>query len=107
MQSDLLSDVSIAKAAAGIAGAFVSLNFLEGTMSQKLVLACGGSLMSYFFSTQTALYLGMKDAEGMIGFLIGMFGMAIASKVFEVIKNADTQAILSRFWSWLERKWGA
>lgn len=107
MQPEVTTDISIAKALAGIAGAFVSLNFMQGSVPQRLVLAVGGAAMSYFFSTPASRYLGMADAEGMIGFLIGMFGMAIASKVYEVIAAMDAKALAVDVWAWVKRKWGA
>ena len=107
MQSDFLSDINIAKAAAGVAGSFVSLSFIDGTRKQKLFLATGGALMSYFFSTQVAIYFNMQNAEGVIGFLIGMFGMAISAKIYEVIKAADAKELSGDMWAWLKRKWGA
>ena len=49
----------------------------------------------------------MQNAEGMIGFLIGMFGMAISAKIYEVIKAADAKELAGDVWVWLKRKWGA
>lgn len=107
MPSEPFADISIAKACAGIAGAFVSLNFMKGPLLQRLTLAAGGALMSYFFSTGAASTLNMRDAEGMIGFLIGMFGMALTAKVYEVIQALDGKVISSDVWGWVKRKWGA
>jgi len=107
MQLDPLGELSLAKLAAGIAGSFVSLRFLSGTPAQLLMLAVGGTSLSYFASTPAAIWLNMQNAEGMVGFLIGMFGMAILSKVFEVIQSADAKVIAADIWEWIKRKWGA
>ena len=101
MQTDSLADISIAKLVAGIAGSFVSLKFMAGTLGQRFVLAIGGAALSYFGSTPTSSWLGLQSAEGLVGFLIGMFGMAISSKVYEVISALDAKGISSDLRGWL------
>jgi hypothetical protein len=39
--------------------------------------------------------------------LIGLFGMAIMAKVYEVILMADAKQIAAETWAWIKRKWGS
>jgi len=95
--TESVQDISIVKLIAGAAGAFVSLRFIQGTKTEKGIMAIGGSAMSYFGTTPTTDYLHMASAEGLIGFLIGLFGMAIVSKLYEVIQVIDAPAVAKRF----------
>ena len=94
---DPISEISWFKVAAGTAGAFVSLRFIQGTKTEKGIMAVGGSAMSYFGASPMADYLHMVTAEGLIGFMIGLFGMAIVSKLYEVIQAVDAYAVAKRF----------
>lgn len=102
-----MGEFSIAKLLAGIAGSFVSLRFMSGTLIQRMTLAVGGAAMSYYATTPFAYWVGAQNAEGLVGFFIGMFGMAIASKAYEIIQLADAKMMAADVWEWVKRKWGA
>lgn len=89
-------DISYWKLFAGAVGAFVSLRFIQGTKTEKGIMACGGSALSYFGTTPASDYLHIGNSEGLIGFLIGLFGMAIVSKFYEVIQAVDGPLIAKR-----------
>lgn len=69
---------------AGVAGACFSLAFLKGTWPERIAMAVGGSLLSYYATPAAALRLGLPD--GLTGFLLGLFGMAVCGKVWEGIQ---------------------
>ena len=100
-------DISFFKLAAGIAGAVVSLRFVQGTYMERVTMAVGGAALSYFATTPLSEWLAAPKAEGVIGFFIGLFGMAIVSKVYEVIQLLDAKQIATDVWETLKRKWGA
>lgn len=100
-------DVHVFKLVAGVAGAAVSLRFVQGTWPERLIMAAGGAALSYFASDLIARWLSVPDALGLVGFLTGLFGMAIVSKVYEVIQMLDARRIASDTWETLKRKWGA
>ena len=102
-----LQDFSIAKLLAGVAGSVVSLRFVQGTITERAFMGIGGAALSYYASTPAAQWVGVKDAEGLVGFLIGLFGMAIMAKVYEVIQSADATKIAMDGWETIKRKWGA
>ena len=105
--ADPTPDFSIAKLAAGLAGSVVSLRFVQGTIPERIFMGIGGAALSYYASTPAAQWVGIKDAEGLVGFLIGLFGMAIMAKVYEVILVTDAKMIASDLWTSVKRKWGA
>lgn len=100
-------DVSVLKLIAGIAGAVVSLRFVQGTWVERMVMALGGAALSYFASDPVAKWLAAPEALGLVGFFIGLFGMAIVSKVYEVIQLIDAKEVAGDVWAAVKRKWGA
>ena len=100
-------DFSLVKLAAGVAGAVVSLRFVQGTFFERLTMAIGGAALSYFATSPLAEWLGAAKSEGVIGFFIGLFGMAIVSKIYEVIQMVDAKQVAADTWRMVKRKWGA
>lgn len=105
--ADAAPDFSIAKLMAGVCGALVSLRFVQGTAVERACMGVGGAALSYYATTPAAQWANAGDAEGLVGFLIGLFGMAIMSKVYEVILLADAKQIASDAWTAIKRKWSA
>ncbi len=77
---------------AGIAGALVSMNFLQGTWPARLFTAFCGAVLSFYAAAHIARVISIP--EGLAGFLLGMFGMAIASRCWEWIQAAP----IAEFW---------
>lgn len=107
MPADNLADLSVAKLASGVAGALVSMRFLPGTWPERLTMGAGGATLSYFATAPLAGWLSTPRAEGLVGFLVGLFGMALMSKIFEVIELLDAKQIAADVWLWARRKWNA
>lgn len=91
-------DPSLSKIIAGVAGAFVSLRFVQGSAMERGSMAVGGAVVSYYATSPAALWMGMTNAEGLVGFLIGLFGMAIIAKVYEAIHALDAPRMASDTW---------
>ena len=70
-------------------------------------MAIGGAALSYFASDPVAVWLNVPQALGLVGFLIGLFGMAIVAKVYEVLQLLDAKQIATDIWETVKRKWGA
>jgi hypothetical protein len=100
-------DLSVGKLIAATCGALVSLRFVTGTIPERICMAGGGAAFSYYASTPAAIWLGMSNAEGLVGFLIGLFGMAVMAKIYEVIQLTDATKIASDAVEAIKRKWGA
>ena len=71
--------------AAGIGGALLSMKFLQGSWTERVFLACGGALFSFYAAPSLSRVSGMP--EGLSGFLLGLFGMAVVSKGWEVLQS--------------------
>lgn len=71
------------KAAPGVVGALVALRWMPGTPFQRATAFLGGAAASYYGTDH--LVHALELSPGFTGFLLGLFGMAIASKVFEAI----------------------
>jgi hypothetical protein len=76
---------------AGIAGAAVSMRYLQGSPKAKLTMAAGGALMAYYASPYLSQRVGLP--EGLTGFLLGMFGMAVVSRAWVSIEQAPVAAL--------------
>ena len=68
---------------AGVVGACASLAFMRGPWSERILMAVGGAIVSYYAAPWLASRAGLP--EGLSGFLLGLFGMAICAKVWEVL----------------------
>jgi len=70
-------------------------------------MAVGGGALSFFASPMITEWLSMPRAQGLVGFMTGLFGMAIVSKVYEVIQLMDAKMISAEVVKWAKRKWKA
>ena len=83
----------IAHAAPGVIGSLIALPFLQGTWPVRLAMVTGGCALSFFGTIPLAKYLGMAEAQGLVGFFVGLFGMAIVSKVYELVHTFNASAV--------------
>ena len=100
-------EASLVKIISGVVGALVSLKFIQGTWLEKSFMALGGSCLSYFATSPIANWLNIENTEGLIGFIVGLFGMAIVAKIYELIQVIDAKQVVGIFLDWLARKWRA
>ncbi len=100
-------EVGLVKIISGVIGALVSLRFVQGTWLEKSFMALGGSCLSYFATSPIAKWLDINNTEGLIGFIIGLFGMAIVAKIYELIQVIDAKQAMGIFLDWLAKKWRA
>lgn len=96
-------DVFAAKLA-GVAGALVSMRFLQGTWPQRIGTAICGALISFYAAPYVAARVGIP--EGLSGFLLGLFGMAIASRFWEWIQTTPIAGVWQIVIDWLKKKAG-
>lgn len=95
---DFHFDALMAKLA-GVAGALISMRFLQGTFWSRVTMALAGSVLSYYAAAYVSQKTGLP--EGLSGFLMGFFGMAIVSKAWEWLQTAPLGQIAT---GWLTRK---
>ena len=80
------------KVAPGAVGALFSTRWMVGTKTEKLVMLGAGTALSYFGTPNVSHWSGLN--EGFTGFLLGLFGMAIAAKVNETWEHFELGTIL-------------
>lgn len=89
----------LAKAAPGLIGSILALRWINGTPLQRIATAVGGASGSYYGADWLAELTGIQG--GFAAWLLGLFGMAIAHKVFEGIAGMDigkrVDKILAKF----------
>lgn len=106
MAEPIFSSISISKFTAGVLGALVSMSFVKGTWQQKLVMAIGGVILSYYGTPFIVTYFGLTAAEGLVGFLLGSLGMSVMQKAFETIQAVRGHAIVATIGDWVKKKLG-
>lgn len=91
--------------AGSLFGAIVSMRFLQGSSGMKVLLACGGFLAAVFVTPILTDWLGVVKPTvlGGASFVVGLYGMAIASEINTFIKSGFIQTWIKSF---LERKAG-
>jgi hypothetical protein len=82
----------------GVLGAMVSIRYLQGSWKARISTATSGAFVAYYATPYLSTVLGAP--EGLMGFLVGMFGMAIVSRTWEALQMAPIpalwQAVLDR-----------
>jgi len=88
----------------GVAGAIVSMRFLTGTWPERLFTALCGAITSFFITPYLSEKIGLP--AGLTGFLVGLFGMAIASRMWEWVQTTPVAALWNIALDWVRRKGG-
>lgn len=86
---------------AGLVGAVISTRFLQGTFPERCFMALSGAAISFYTAPYVSKTTGLP--EGLAGFLLGLFGMAIVSKAWEYWQSAPIGLYVN---DWLRRKFG-
>lgn len=82
----------VTKVAPGAIGALFSTRWIRGTTTEKLVMLGAGTALSYFGTADVSHWSGLN--VGFTGFLLGLFGMAIAAKMNETWEHFELGIIL-------------
>lgn len=99
-------DPAVTKIAASLAGAAVSLRFIQGSAWERVAMFVGAAAASYLGSGWVSMQLHMRDAEGLVGLLLGLYSMPIVAKGYESITLVNTSAIAAKVAARLERWFG-
>ena len=93
-------------AAPGIIGALVAIPFTQGPLLMRASMFMGGASLSYFGAVPLAVAMGMTSGAGLAGFVLGLFGMSIASKVYEGIATFATADVSKAVIDWIRKRLG-
>jgi hypothetical protein len=98
----------LSDAAPGIVGSALSLRWIPGTWLTKAAMWAGGCTMSVVGGKQFAQLMHMSGDGGvsLAGFLLGLFSMAVVSKLFDAISAFDSADISRTAMSAVKRKLG-
>ncbi|KUZ35284.1 hypothetical protein [Burkholderia territorii] len=84
----------------GAIGSLIALRFIGDGLTgrQKAVSFVAGAAVSYFIGPAIVTWFAITDggAQQAIGFLVGLFGLAIAKELFKEINDADFLGALKR-----------
>ena len=87
-------DPEITKHAPGLLGSLVAVFLIKDTWSRRLVLLIAGVAAAAYGAPHVSLRSG-ADAE-LAGFLTGLFSMAVAAKLIEVIDAVKPSDLIDR-----------
>lgn len=71
----------------GVVGALVSMKFVKGTFRERVIMAIGGAAFSFYATDFIVGKLSLPP--GLAGFLLGLFGMSILSRLWEWLQTSD------------------
>ncbi|UQN68264.1 holin [Burkholderia multivorans] len=84
----------------GAIGSLIALGFIgEGlTRKQKVASFLSGAAVAYYGGPLIVVWFAIGDngAQQAIGFLVGLFGLAVTKELFKEINNADFIGALKR-----------
>jgi hypothetical protein len=84
---------------AGVAGALTSIRFVSGSLFERVLMVIGGAFFSLYATEWVAQWLSLP--HGLTGFLLGLFGMSVLSRVWEWVQS--TNAVSGFLDAWLNR----
>lgn len=82
----------VGKALPGAVGSLIALAWMKAPWPRKVVMWASGAALSYFAASSAATWANTN--EGLAGFLLGLFGMAVVDKVFKTWESFDATALL-------------
>lgn len=101
-------DPTLTKVIPAALGAMVSLRFVQGTLAERALMAAGGVSLAYYATPVSSefLRLGTSEGVGLVGFVIGLFGMVLVAKVYEAVQGIDAKAVATDLVDALKKRLG-
>lgn len=94
-------DPNVTKAAPGAVGALIALHFIRGpTWRHNAIAFLGGCACAWFGVDNAVRWTGA--GAGLSGFVLGLFGMAVVSKLHEAIVEFKPGELITG----ILKKWG-
>lgn len=91
----------------GVAGSVLALFFLRRPPLMLAGMFLGGCMLSFFATPWLAAWMevGIKG-EGLIGFLVGMFGMTTVAKTYDLIEVMEVGQIWKAIIDFVRKRLG-
>lgn len=99
-------DGVLAKLFTSLAGSLVSLKFIRGTWTERVLLCFGGAVLSYHATPLITKYFEVPSAEGLVGFALGLFGMALMAKIYEAVEYIDLKPVVDMLMDLVKKRIG-
>lgn len=96
----MIDSNDVARHAPGVLGSLAALLWIKDSWPRRVGYVVAGSAASHYASPMAALLLNTD--QGLAGFLIGLFSMAITAKIFETIEAVQAGQLIDR----LLKRWG-
>lgn len=77
----------------GIAGSALALFFMRRPPFILAGIFLGGCLVSLYATNWVAKFFEMDNADGFVGFVIGVFGMALIGKIHDTIEAVSPSEV--------------
>lgn len=84
----------IARHAPGLLGAITATLWIKDTWPRRIAYVVAGAAASHYAAPQVAGWTGTDIA--LAGFLVGLFSMAVAAKVFETVESVKASDLVDR-----------
>jgi hypothetical protein len=88
--------------APGVAGSAIALFFMRRPPWSLVGIFIGGCLLAFFGTKWVSVWAGMESADGLVGFLLGLFGMALIAKIHDTIEAISP----TELWDAIRKKVG-
>jgi hypothetical protein len=92
----------VAHKLSGPAGGLVAMMFLRDTWPKRFAMAAAACPLSWYGAP--VLVQWMPINEGLAGFLLGLFGMSIVSKIFDAWQGVSLGPTIQAWLDWMKPK---
>lgn len=83
-----------ARHAPGLIGSVVALLWVRDTWKRSVACVGGGMASSYYVSPSVVVWTSADPS--LAGFLVGLFSVAVAAKLFETIDAVQPRSVIDR-----------
>lgn len=95
--------VKLAAVISGTFGAAVSMAVIKGPIWYRLTLFAGGLVAAAFVTPLIVNTFDLGKSENAVAFLVGMFGMSIASAVIRTVQEVNFDSLSAQLRAWFGR----
>jgi hypothetical protein len=91
----------------GVAGSVLALLFLRRPPLMLAGMFLGGCVLSYFATPWLTAFMEMGEkGEGLIGFLVGLFGMTTVAKTYDLLEVIEVGQIWRALLDFIRKRLG-
>jgi len=85
----------------GTWGSLAALLWMKEPWPRKICMFLVGAILASYATADVSKWIGLD--EGFVGFLVGLFGMAIVARIFEFLSTFNLYKTID---SWVSRRLG-